>query len=154
MVGVLITDTNFYTACSSGNGQPLRQLFDSAVGQITVPALTVCNDINFGRLKNRGASTITHQEVSLCQRIPASPVGVCAAPKMIHAAIQNGDSGTWVMSEIFYNPALDLNRPHQETIQSCPNCARLLPMMMCSDIPLSDFRGSLQSATRGQYMPG
>jgi hypothetical protein len=152
MVGVLITNNRIYAATSSGDGQPLQQRFVAAVNAINPPAMTICGNIAFGQLKNRGGSTIPHQERVLCQRIPNSPVGSCAAPKLINAAIRNGDTLPWVMSEVFYNPGLDNpNRAHHNTIPSCLNCEKLIPVMMCEETQLADYLGILRKAAQGEW---
>jgi hypothetical protein len=57
---------------------------------------------------------------------------VCAAPKLIQAAIRAGE-WPYAMTEVYFNPNQEGDYPILHTIESCDRCRRTVPYMLCPD---------------------
>ncbi|EPX56234.1 hypothetical protein D187_007576 [Cystobacter fuscus DSM 2262] len=57
----------------------------------------------------------------------------CAAPRLIHAAIQAGE-WPYSMTEVWFEPSKShAIYPDRHTIESCDNCRKIVPLMLCPD---------------------
>jgi hypothetical protein len=157
MLGVLRGENgSWFAACSPADGQPGQVALQNAVrnGRVKLPSpMTLVGNLPAAGSTSRGQKPVTAQDVRNCT-VNGQPIaGRCAAPKLIHVAIQQNIQRPWRMSEVWFDPALQNNTyRHLDTAESCLTCRNLLPLLLCNqgpDVNLITFTGLIRAQWGG-----
>jgi hypothetical protein len=136
MVGALVPrgGSKVLIACS-GVGDRLK-FSEAARGMGNT---IVCRDVNKQDVYTRGGIKVSPALIDQC-KVKNEPL-TCAAPKMIHYANRNNYPWPYSMTEVMFNPSTHTRffkqhmgfTVHGHTIESCPTCQAIVPLLLCTE---------------------